>query len=141
LDKMSDRLGHPPFHFDVGQFTAGTLEATAFIGGKSVANHRVDTPDAPQRLTVSLDDSGVSATAGDLIFARASIVDGRFRPVPISGQAIHFEASGDYEIVGDTKSTTEGGEASVLVRVKRASPVGTVRASGAQLDGTLPTTF
>jgi beta-galactosidase len=140
-DKMSDRLRHPPFQFNAGQFIAGTLEATAFIGGKSVATHRVDTPHAPDRLIVHLDDAGVAATAGDLIFARASIVDRRFRPVPVSGQPIHFEASGDYEIVGDATSMLEGGTASALVRVKRASPAGWVSASGTQLAGTLPTAF
>jgi beta-galactosidase len=140
-DEMSNRRRHPPFHFDAGQFVAGTLEATAFIGGKPVAKHRVDTPDEPQRLTVYLDDAGVAATAGDLIFARASIMDRRFRPVPISGQPVHFEASGDYEIVGDVTSTLESGTASALVRVKRSDPKGSVRVSGAQLSSRSPAAF
>lgn len=132
-DKMSDKLGHPPFLFDAGRFAPGVLEATAFVAGRAVATHRVDTPDAPERLSLFLDDAGINAVAGDLIFARATALDRRARPVPVSGQLIGFEADGDFEIVGDRAAVLEAGIASVLVRVKRSRPAGSIRASGASL--------
>ena len=136
-DKLSERLKHPPFHFDAGRFAAGTLEATAFIGGRAVATHRVDTHGTPKSLSVYLDDAGVTAAEGDLLFVRASAVDERFRPVPLSGPTVRFEAGGDFEIVGDRVATLEGGTASILVRVKRANPKGFIRATGAELAGAL----
>jgi beta-galactosidase len=140
-DKMSDKLRHPPFHFDARQFTPGTLEAVAFIGGRPVATHRVDTPGPPKSLRLHLDDAGVPAGAGDLVFARAWVVDERFRPVPISGQSTRFEASGDFEIVGDQVTPLEAGTASVLVRIRSTAAKGSIKASGDQLAGSLNVGF
>ena len=140
-DKMSHKLRHPPFYFDARQFTPGTLEAVGFIGGRPVAIHRVDTPGPPKSLRLYLDDAGVAAVAGDLVFARASVVDERFRPVPISGQSIRFEANGDFEIVGDQVTPLEAGTASVLVRIKKANSRGSIKASGDQLAGSLNVGF
>ena len=128
-DKMSDRLAHPPFQFDAGRFEAGTLEATAFIGGRSVATHRVETPGPPQRLRVKLDDVGVRPEAGDLLFVRATAVDSRGRPVPTAAGEVRFTAGGDFEIVGSRTAALEGGTASVLVRTRRGSPRGAVRST------------
>lgn len=129
---MSDRLAHPPFLFDAGAFEAGALEATAFIAGRAVATHRVETPGPPARLEVALDDAGVKPAAGDLLFARAAAVDRRGRPVPNASGGVRFKAGGDYEIVGSSAADLEAGIASVLVRIRRASPRGaiTARAEG-----------
>ena len=98
---MSDRLAHPPFLFDAGAFEAGTLEATAFIAGRPVARHRVQTPGPPAWLELDLDDAGVAPAAGDLLFARAAAVD-RLGPAGAErdGRGVRFAATGDFEIVG-----------------------------------------
>jgi beta-galactosidase len=128
LDASSDRLAHPPFLFDAGAFEAGALEATAFIAGRPVAEHRIETPGAPARLEIELDDAGVKPALGDLLFARATAVDRRGRPVPDAAANVRFSAGGDYEIVGSSTAALEGGVASVLVRVRRGSPRGSLAA-------------
>jgi beta-galactosidase len=129
---MSDRLAHPPFLFDAGAFEPGIVEATAFIAGRPVASHRVETPGPPARLKVELDDAGVKPAPGDLAFARAAAVDRHGRPVPNAAATVRFAAGGDYEIVGSSTAALEAGVASVLVRVRRAAPKGslTARAEG-----------
>ena len=127
-NSMSDRLAHPPFRFDAGAFEAGILEATAFIAGRPVATHRVETPGPPARLRVALDDAGIAPAAGDLLFARAAAVDRQGRPVPNQAGEVRFTAGGDYQIVGSAAAALEGGIASVLVRVRRASPRGSLTA-------------
>ena len=95
----------------------------------------------PHAIGPHLDDAGVPAVAGDLVFARASVVDERFRPVPVTGQSIRFEASGDFEIVGDQVTPLEAGTASVLVRIKSTAAKGSIKASGDRLAGSLDVPF
>lgn len=132
-DAMSDRLAHPPFHFAAGGFAPGMLEATAYIRGRAVASHRVATPAQPRSIRLELDDAGVPPAAGDLVFARAHIMDASGNPVPTAAQAITFSATGDYEIVGDSTAIAEAGIASALVRVRRVRPSGNIVAKAAGL--------
>lgn len=127
-NSMSDRLAHPPFLFEAGKFQPGTLEATAFIGGRVVAQHQVTTPSAPRSVKVELDDAGVAPGAGDLVFARATAVDSDGRPVPGAAQNVSFSATRDFEIVGSPEALMEAGTASILVRVRRPQPSGTILA-------------
>src|SRR5690606_40539927 len=56
--RMDDDLAHPPFTFDVGTFTPGTLEATGWIGGLAVARHTVRSPGPLARLALRSDTAG-----------------------------------------------------------------------------------
>jgi beta-galactosidase len=130
---MALRLAHPPFEFDAGTFRPGVIEATAYVGGRALARDRVETPGEPARLAVTLDDAGVPARAGDLLFVRAAALDAKGRPVPVAAGEVAFRATGDYEIVGTRSAMIEGGIASVLVRVQRPRPRGTIEATAAGL--------
>jgi beta-galactosidase len=118
-DALSTHLPHPPFTFDLRQFTPGKLEARAFIRGKLVARHAIETAGDAARIEVALDDMGVKPAPRDLVFARARLVDAAGRPVFASNVPVTFTAGGGYEIVGPATATTEAGVASVLVRVTR----------------------
>ena len=118
-DAISTHLPHPPFTFDLGVFTPGKLEARAYIDGKVVARHTVETAGEPTRVEVEIDDEGVKAVENDLVFARARLVDKSGRQVFASNVPVTFAATGGYEIVGPATATTEAGVASVLVRVAR----------------------
>lgn len=134
IGPMSDRLAHPPFIFEIARFEPGTLEATAFIGGRPVATHRVTTPSAPRALKVELDDAGVPAAAGDLVFARATMIDAEGHIVPTAAANVAFTARGDFEIVGSPTAVAEGGTASVLIRVRRPGASGSIAASAESLE-------
>jgi beta-galactosidase len=139
-DRMSDRLAHPPFEFDAGKFEPGTLEARAYIRGRLAASDRVTTPGQPARITLALDDEGVPATASDLVFARAHVIDSAGNRIQSFNGTAHFEASGDFAIVGDTDVPIEAGVGSALVRVTRAQPRGSINVRlGNRLFGVLDT--
>jgi beta-galactosidase len=109
---------NPPLEFDTGGFAPGELVAVAYAGKRIVAEHRVRTPGAPARLALALDDLGVPAAAGDLVFARARLVDANGTTVPTSGEQVTFSGAQGMEIVGSPTAATEAGIASVLVRLK-----------------------
>lgn len=133
------RLAHPPVTFDTGGFTPGTLLAVAFIDGREVARHSVTTPGAPAALAVTLDDAGVPPVADDLIFVRATVTDAAGNKVPDAGHNVTFQAEGDYALVGPGVMAAEGGIASMLVRVLKANPQGTITATAEGLStGRLP---
>ena len=95
-----------------------------------VARHAVETAGEPARVEVALDDMGVKSAAGDLVFARARIVDAKGRQVFVSNTPVTFTATGGYEIVGSSVATTEAGVASVLVRTTRSGGRISARAEG-----------
>jgi beta-galactosidase len=129
-ERISNHLPHPPFWFDVPAFEAGTLEAVGFIGGKAVAMHRVMTPGQPVKLEVEIDDAGICASARDLLFARARLVDANGTTVPSSGAKVEFATSGaGITLVGEQVQTSEAGVASALVRVAEELPEGEVTAT------------
>lgn len=135
--KLHPNLKHPPLEFNAGQYAAGELKAIAWLGGKKVAEHVVRTASEAAKLDVSVDDLGVKSTAGDLVFIRAKTVDAKGNLVAGSGQSVKFTAGGAYEIVGPATVTTEGGIASVLVRVGANGGKGSITADGGTVRGKL----
>lgn len=117
-DRTSAHLRHPPFSFQIPAFQAGTLEAVGYIKGEIVARHRVTTPQAAERLEIELDEAGVCSAPGDLVFARARVVDKAGTVVPVSGRAVRFKAEAPLNIVGDAEVLTEAGVASALVQIR-----------------------
>lgn len=120
-------LKHPPLTFDAGSFRPGQLKAIAYIRGKPVATDSVSTPAQPKSLKLHVDDLGVTPTVGDVVFARAQLLDAAGRPVAVSGWAINFAAIRGYEILGPATTSTEAGIASILVRVTARN--GSIRAT------------
>lgn len=117
LGAVAEHLAHPPISFDAGKSVPRRLEAVAYIGGRPVARHAVDTASAAAVLRVNIGDAGVAPVAGDLIFARAEWVDVGDRPAVDSAAPVTFSATGAYEIIGEAVFATEAGGASVFVRV------------------------
>lgn len=116
-DRISNRLRHPPFNFELSRFEAGTLRAIGYIDGKAVAEHGVQTPGAPAEVRVELAKRGVAPVLHDLVFAHASIVDDAGVRVPLSGRMVRFKVGAGLEIVGPSEVLSEHGFAAVLVRV------------------------
>lgn len=135
--KTHPNLAHPPLEFEAGKFEAGTLKAVAYLKGRKVAEHVVQTPAEPVKLAVAVDDLAVKSTDGDLVFIRARLVDANGTVVPDSGKTVTFAAGAGYEIVGPSVATTEAGIASVLVRVKGGTGKGAISAEAGSLKGRL----
>lgn len=128
-------LPNAPLEFDTGGFVPGELVALAYTKGRVVAEHRVRTPGEPARLALALDDLGVPAAAGDLVFVRARLLDAKGTTVPASGRDVRFASGPGTELVGSAVAPLEAGVASVLVRVQ--GPRADVRAQTGALQGRL----
>ena len=116
---FATHLPHPPFEFDVKQFTPGTLSAKAFINNQAVAQHSVTTPGDVAALRVTLDSSGMAPQTGvnDLVFVYAELTDSQGNLVPLNDKLIKFSLAGDIHLVNPEPVLTEQGKAAILVRI------------------------
>lgn len=113
---FSDQLAHPPFTFTVSAFAPGTLKAVAYRGGKAVANTQHRTPGAAHHLQLTYDRSGRDASAHDVVFVYAAVVDANGTVLPDATAAIRFAATGDAALVGDNPVKAEAGIATALLQ-------------------------
>jgi beta-galactosidase len=122
-DRISTHLRHPPFTFKLPKFTPGSLEAVGFIGGHSVAQHRVVTPESVERIQIDFDTAGICTDPerNDQIFVRAKLLDRNGTTVPLSGNEVEFVASGRFAVIGPSKLSTEAGIATALLKVEPGS--------------------
>jgi beta-galactosidase len=132
VGRQASGPAHAPLTFDTGGFAPGDLVATAYIGGRVVAEHRVRTPGEPVNLVLAWDDLGVPSTPGDLVFVRARLVDANGTTVPVNGRTVTFSGG---DVVGSASVALEAGIASVLVRAGAGQPA--VHAQAGLLQGEL----
>ena len=135
-DAFSKRLPHPPFHFDIKKFEPGLLLAVGMNDGKEVVRHKVRTPEAPSRLTLSFDQSGRSlqADGADALFAYASVVDEHGTVVTSDERKITFEVTGPGRLIGQNPMPAEAGIATILLQAgtKPGEVLVTAKASGVE---------
>jgi len=115
----TQHLPHPPFVFDLPRFEPGVLEATGWIGGRSIVGHAVATPEQPARLELEVDDRGVRAAAGepDVLIAHARICDARGTLCVGQTTEVIFAVEGGAELIGGTRTSAEAGIASIVLRL------------------------
>ncbi len=129
-DSSNAFLPHPPSVFQLAAFSAGTLEAIGFIGGRAVATHRVSTPTPAQRIELEIDSDGIVADDGeaDVLIAHARVVDLAGTVCIDESPEIHFALEGDAEIVGPAAMVAEAGIASIVLRLSAGGAAFTLRA-------------
>lgn len=81
-------------------YEPGVLEATAYVGGKVVARHRIETVRKAVRLVAEPDRQQFRADGQDLLHVRVMAVDGKKRQVPFATDEVTFNVEGPAEIVG-----------------------------------------
>jgi beta-galactosidase len=116
-NRISTRLAHPPFTFQVGDFQAGALRAQGYLAGRRVAEHVVRTPGAAERLTLAFDLSGRPHDRGrkDHLFCYASLVDAQGTVVPEAWENVAFGLTGDGKLIGMNPIATDAGIASIVI--------------------------
>ena len=122
--RLSTNLAHAPFTFALPQFVAGTLVATAFIGGSAVATHRVKTPEAPTALQLRVDDQGrpFGGRGKDVAFVHASLVDAAGTLAVEAWENVAFGTTGAVRIVGANPYSSEAGIASAVLSTETLRP-------------------
>jgi beta-galactosidase len=120
---MSQYLPHPPFVFDLPRFTAGTLEATGYVGAQAVVNHRVSTPGAAVSLEIVVDDLGISpgSDEADVVIAHGRIRDAQGELCIAETGTMKFSLEGAGELAGPTRIEAEAGIASTVLRLAPAA--------------------
>jgi len=118
-DAISKNLNHPPFMFKIKAFEKGELIAKGFIHGKEVVAYSVKTPETPERIEVTIDESKKAPKSGcnDVVFVYARLVDKNGTVVPINGKKIDFKIEGDAKMLNIGEITTEAGIATALVKI------------------------
>jgi beta-galactosidase len=101
------------------KFEAGELKATAYIGGKAVAEHKVVTAGTATNLRLTVDTSGKTPQAGvnDSIFVYAQLVDSKGNPVRDNNVRVKFNVDGAAQLISPAEVVTTNGIASALIQI------------------------
>ncbi|WP_159452655.1 glycoside hydrolase family 2 protein [Pedobacter nyackensis] len=113
----ANRLLHPPFTFNLGQFKAGTLKAVGLIGGKVVKEHTVSTPGKLANLTLEAGINGMAFKAdGDMIFVYARLSDAQQQLLWDCKLPVTLTVNGDAKLLSPAKVNAEAGIASFILK-------------------------
>jgi beta-galactosidase len=135
-DRISTELNHPPFTFELDEFTPGTLKAEAYINGEIVATHERITPEEPVKIEMSVDLSGKEIQSGvnDIVFVYATLIDGSGTTVWDTENPVEFELEGEGELIGHNPIDAEAGIAAILFRAGENAGTVTIRAISEGLE-------
>lgn len=135
-DRVSTELNHPPFTFELDEFTPGTLQAEAYINGELVATHERITPEEPATIKMSVDLSGKEIQSGenDAVFIYATVTDEIGTTVWDAENPIEFELEGEGELIGHNPIAAEAGIATILFRAGEEPGTVTIRAISEGLE-------
>ena len=85
--------------FDV-PYQPGELRALGLIGGKVVAETKLETVGAPKKLKLTADRSRIRSDRNDLAYVSVEVVDSRGRRVPYAETTVRFTVEGAGELAG-----------------------------------------
>jgi Glycosyl hydrolases family 2, TIM barrel domain/Glycoside hydrolase family 2 C-terminal domain 5/Glycosyl hydrolases family 2/Glycosyl hydrolases family 2, sugar binding domain/Domain of unknown function (DUF4982) len=126
-------LLHPPFNFDIGSFTAGTLRADCLMSGVVQASFTRQTPGTAAAVRLRPEATTLQADMSDARLIFIDVVDANGTVVPSDSHAITLSISGPGSIVGPTTVTMKGGQLAAWVRSGRIGGTITLTASGSGL--------
>lgn len=135
-DRISINLKHPPFTFNIDEFEVGKLKAIAKINGAVVATHEVRTPEDPETIRISIDDSGIApqANCNDVVFAYLTVVDKNGTTVWDYSKELSIEIEGDAELLNPEPLKAEAGIATALIRIGKSKGEVLLRAKAMGLE-------
>ncbi len=136
-DKNSTHLSHPPFTFKMEKYEPGTLKAIGFRNGKQVKETMIQSPKAPSKLKIWIDESGKKPAAGvnDVLFVYIAAVDNNGTINPNFSETIDLKIEGDFEILNPEEIIAEAGIATALVRIGTTNGKCSVQAKAKGLNG------
>lgn len=130
-DRNSTNLTHPPFSFTITKYVPGKLEAKGFLAGKEVVKAVRKTPDAPAKITLSIDTSGKDLRPGknDIVFLYASVTDADGTVIPDDKRSVTFTVEGDASLIGDNPRNAEAGISAILLKAGKKPGLVRVKAT------------
>ncbi len=122
-------LPHPPFNFDLGRFTAGTLQADCLVSGTKPVSFTVHTPGAAAGIRLRAESPTLQADLSDARLVFIDIVDAQGTVVPTDSRQVNLSLSGPGSLVGPPAVTMQGGQLATWVRAGRTAGTITLSAS------------
>jgi hypothetical protein len=126
-------LPHPPFTFELGSFSAGTLRAEGTIGGMLAASTERRTPGAASALRLRPEGEQLRADGSDARLVFIDVVDANGSVVPTDSSPIELSLSGPGSLVGPSSIDAKGGQIAAWVRATREPGTITLTASADSL--------
>jgi hypothetical protein len=114
-------LMHPPFNFNLGRYTPGTLQAVCLIGGEQKAVAVRKTPVTAAALRLQAEGMTLQADSSDARLVFIDIVDSEGTMVPAENGPVTLTVSGPGSIIGPAVITMKGGQLAVWVRSGRTA--------------------
>jgi beta-galactosidase len=125
---------HPLFHFKLGSFASGELEARAWIGENRVATDIVRTPGRARKLSLQADDAKLIADGADMTRVVVSALDEQGTVAFREDRRVSIEVANG-RFVGENPIHLEGGRVAFYVQTWEGHtlPI-TVRVSATGLE-------
>ncbi len=134
-DTNYPNLPHPPFTFNVGAYTAGTLRAEGRIGSVTQATNLRSTPGMPTQLVLRPEGTSVlSADGGDARLVFIDLTDANGQVVPTATNTVNLSVTGPGKIVGPTTVTLKAGQLATWVQAGRSTGQIILTATGSGLS-------
>jgi len=135
INRISDKLIHPPLIFDEAYSGQGSYTAIGYISGEEVARHKIITAGKPSQILLEADLSGKDLEQGckDVVFVHAVIKDCNDQIVTKYDTDVIFELSGNGTIIGPDVILPEAGRATVLIMAGNEAGDITILASTADM--------
>jgi hypothetical protein len=122
-------LLHPPFDFDLGSFTPGTLRADCLIGGAKKITFTRQTPGAAMSIRLRPEATTLLADGSDARLVFIDIVDANGTVVPTDSSVVTLSVKGPGSIAGPVSLTMKGGQLATWVRANRTAGTLVINAS------------
>jgi hypothetical protein len=122
-------LLHPPFNFDMGSFTPGTLKADCLIADAQKAVFTRQTPGAASAIRLQPEATTLQADGSDARLVFISVMDANGTVVPTDASQVALMISGPGSLVGPGSITMKGGQLATWVRAARTAGTIILRAS------------
>ena len=109
----SDPKQRNQIKWDGIEYADGKLLAVAYINGKDVAHHQIETAGKAVKLSALPEDGTWKADGTDLMHIRIEAIDSKGRRVPMCQDEVRFEVEGDASIVAVTNGDINSEELNV----------------------------
>lgn len=107
-------LTSPPFTFRDIEWTAGTIEAIGYVGGKVATRQKISTPGKASRLEIEYFESGRPIGYGDVAILYVKTLDSN--GTLCVDQTTEITLESNHQIIGPETISSEGGIASFIVK-------------------------
>ncbi len=115
-------LKYPPVYYDISCNKPGTLRAVGYSAdGYPMAESIVESPGAPVRIKLVIDESGTLINDNDIVLVHCYILDNKSNTVLTADDEIEFSVTGTAQLMSPSVVKPEAGVGTCLIRTGKSS--------------------